>query len=69
MPDKDKSYTSPFAIHNEQASLFPMPKPNIPGPNPTGAEIACVVGGIDEEPIPALFHAPSRTVYPVRAKT
>ena len=62
----DKPYVSPFALHNEQANLMPWSKPKTVGPNPTGGEVACLVGGIDEEPIPALFHAASRTVYPVR---
>ena len=61
------TYKSPFEVHREQAAHFiQMRKPVTPGPNPTGKEIACVVGGINEEPIQALYHPASRTVYPVR---
>lgn len=62
----DKPYKSPLAIHNEQAHLMPWTKPKVAGADPTGSEVACLVGGVNEEPIPALFHAASRTVYPVR---
>lgn len=61
-----KPYKSPLDIHNEQAHLMPMSKPKAKGPNLTGREVACLVGGINEEPIPALFDAASRTVFPVR---
>lgn len=61
----DKSYVSPLDIHREQASLY---KPKIPGANPTGQEIPCVVGGVDEEPIEVLYHAASRTAYPRRSQ-
>lgn len=62
----EKGFVSPLAKHKEQASLFSWPKPKPVGATPTGKEIACIVGGINEEPIEALFHAASRTVYPVR---
>lgn len=63
----EKPYVSPLSLHKEQASqLLSWPKPKPAGATPTGREVACIVGGVDEEPIPALFHAASRTVYPVR---
>lgn len=63
MTDK-KPYVSPLDIHTETASRFFQQQ--IPGTTPTGSEIACVVGSPSEEPIPALFHPASRTVYPAR---
>lgn len=66
----EKSYVSPFDLHREEAAnLINMPKRGSTGPALSGQEIACVCGGINEEPIPALFHSATRTAYPVRDTT
>lgn len=66
----DKPYVSPLDIHREHAGPLITIKPRqVVGANPTGQEIECVVGGVSENPIPALFHPASRTVYPNRDKT
>ncbi len=62
----EKPYKSPLAIHEEAAHLFPLSRPKGNGPSPNGREIACLVGGINEEPIEALYDASTRTAYPVR---
>jgi hypothetical protein len=63
----DKPYVSPLDIHREQAShLINIPKRKPVGANPTGQELKCVVGGVNEQPIQALFHPASRTVFPIR---
>jgi hypothetical protein len=64
----DKPYVSPLKIHREQAAnhLINIPRRKAVGAIPTGQEIRCIVGGVNEQPIEALFHPASRTVYPVR---
>lgn len=64
----NKPYRSPLEIHKEQAHLMPFPSLTRRGglAAPTGGEIGCFVGAIDEEPIPVLYHPASRTVFPVR---
>lgn len=62
----DKPYVSPLRVHEEAGHLFEFKRPHKVGASLTGQEISCVVGGINEVPIPALFHPASRTVFPVR---
>lgn len=59
-------YKSPFAIHKEIAARNELAASQKPTPNLSGREIACVVGGYGETPIPALFDPATRTVFPVR---
>lgn len=58
---------SPFAVHKEVAARdTERAAAAKPSPELSGREINCVVGGVNDAPIPVMYDPHTRTTFPIR---